>query len=290
VNNAGSEQIDLDGLMARYPAVMAGGRRRAARIAFAFLALVASVVAGFASLDISWSRFITGFAELARIIGLMFPPDCGNTARLLLWLKALGETLSIALLGTLAAAVLAFPVSLLAARNITPGWPVRFIIRRGLDTIRGVNTLIWALIWINVIGLGPFAGVLAIMTTDFGTFGKLFSEAFEAAEPRQGEGVIAAGGGELHRVRFGLIPQILPVLLSQILYLIESNTRSATIIGIVGAGGIGQHLTEAIRTLEWQQVAFLVLLILVTVAVIDFISSRVRFAIIGEPPSSGQTT
>jgi phosphonate transport system permease protein len=290
VNNAGSEQIDLDGLMARYPAVMAGGRRRAARIAFAFLALVASVVAGFASLDISWSHFITGFAELARIIGLMFPPDCGNTARLLLWLKALGETLSIALLGTLAAAVLAFPVSLLAARNITPGWPVRFIIRRGLDTIRGVNTLIWALIWINVIGLGPFAGVLAIMTTDFGTFGKLFSEAFEAAEPRQGEGVIAAGGGELHRVRFGLIPQILPVLLSQILYLIESNTRSATIIGIVGAGGIGQHLTEAIRTLEWQQVAFLVLMILVTVAVIDFISSRVRFAIIGEPPSSGHAT
>jgi phosphonate transport system permease protein len=290
VNNAGSEQLDLDGLMARYPAVMAGGRRRAAGIAFAFVALVASVVAGFASLDISWSRFITGFAELARIIGLMFPPDCGNAARLLLWLKALGETLSIALLGTLAAAVLAFPVSLMAARNITPGWPVRFIIRRGLDTIRGVNTLIWALIWINVIGLGPFAGVLAIMTTDFGTFGKLFSEAFEAADPKQGEGVIAAGGGELHRVRFGLIPQILPVLLSQILYLIESNTRSATIIGIVGAGGIGQHLTEAIRTLEWQQVAFLVLLILVTVAVIDFISSRVRFAIIGEPPSSGQTT
>ena len=290
MNNAGSEQLDLDGLMARYPAVMAGGRRRAARIAFAFFALVASVVAGFASLDISWSRFFSGFAELARIIGLMLPPDCGNTARLLLWLKALGETLSIALLGTLAGAVLAFPVSLLAARNVTPGWPVRFTIRRGLDTIRGVNTLIWALIWINVIGLGPFAGVLAIMTTDFGTFGKLFSEAFEAADPKPGEGVIAAGGGELHRIRFALIPQILPVLLSQILYLIESNTRAATIIGIVGAGGIGQHLTEAIRTLEWQQVAFLVLMILVTVAVIDFISSRVRFAIIGEPPSRGQTT
>jgi phosphonate transport system permease protein len=290
MNIAGSEQLDLAGLTARYPAIMAGGRWRAARVAFACFALVASVVAGFASLDISWSRFFGGFAELARIIGLMVPPDCGNTARLLLWLKALGETLSIALLGTVAGAVLAFPVSLLAARNITPGWPVRFTIRRGLDTIRGVNTLIWALIWINVIGLGPFAGVLAIMTTDFGTFGKLFSEAFEAADPKQGEGVVAAGGGELHRVRFGLIPQILPVLLSQILYLIESNTRSATIIGIVGAGGIGQHLTEAIRTLEWQQVAFLVLMILVTVAVIDFISSRVRFAIIGEPPASGHAT
>jgi len=284
VSNAGGEQLDLDRLTARYPAIMAGGRWQAARLAFAGFALLASVVAGFASLDISWSRFISGFAELARIIGLMLPPDCGNPARLLLWIKALGETLSIALLGTLTAAVLAFPISLLAARNVTPAWPVRFTIRRGLDTIRGVNTLIWALVWINVIGLGPFAGVLAIMTTDFGTFGKLFSEAFEAADAKQGEAVIAAGGGELHRVRFGLIPQILPVLLSQILYLIESNTRAATIIGIVGAGGIGQHLTEAIRTLEWQQVSFLVLMILVTVAIIDFVSSRVRFAIIGNRP------
>jgi phosphonate transport system permease protein len=159
VNNAGSERLDLDGLMARYPDVMASGRRRAARIAFAFFALVASVMAGFASLDISWSRFFSGFAELARIIGLMLPPDCHSIARLLLWLKALGETLSIALLGTLAGAVLAFPVGLLAARNVTPAWLLRFTVRRGLDTIRGVNTLIWALIWINVIGLGPFAGV-----------------------------------------------------------------------------------------------------------------------------------
>jgi phosphonate transport system permease protein len=290
VNSVGSERFDLEGLMARYPVIMAGGRWRAARVAFTCFALVASVVAGFASLDISWPRFFSGFGELGRIIGLMLPPDYGSTARLLLWLKALGETLAIALLGTLAAAVLAFPVSLLAARNITPAWLVRFTIRRGLDTIRGVNTLIWALIWINVIGLGPFAGVLAIMTTDFGTFGKLFSEAFEAADPKAGEGVIAAGGGQLHRIRFGLIPQILPVLLSQILYLIESNTRAATIIGIVGAGGIGQHLTEAIRTLEWQQVAFLVLMILLTVAIIDFVSSRVRFAVIGEPPSSGHNT
>jgi phosphonate transport system permease protein len=289
VNHAGSEHLGLQILMARYPAIMAAGRWRAANLACACFALVASVAVGFASLDISWSRFFAGFGEMARIIGLMIPPDYGTTARLLLWFKALGETLSIALLGTLAAAALALPVSMLAARNVISGWLVRFTIRRGLDTVRGVNTLIWALIWINVVGLGPFAGVLAIMTTDFGTLGKLFSEALEATDLKPGEGVIASGGSELHRIRFGLLPQVMPVLLSQVLYIFESNARSATIIGIVGAGGIGQHLTEAIRTLEWQQVSFLAVMILFTVAIIDFISARVRFAIIGEPPVGGDS-
>jgi phosphonate transport system permease protein len=269
---------------------MAGGGRRASWLGIAAVAFAASLAACCFALDISWNRFFNGFGELGRIVGLMFPPEYGTTARFILWCKSLGETLSIAFLGTLCAAVLAFPLSLLAARNVMPDWLARFVVRRGLDTIRGVNTLIWALIWINVVGLGPFAGMLAIMTTDLGTCGKLFSEAFEAADPKPGEGVISAGGSGLHRIRFGLIPQVMPVLLSQILYLIESNTRSATIIGIVGAGGIGQHLTEAIRTLEWHEVSFLVLMILVTVATIDFISARIRFAIIGNPPTNDKAS
>src|SRR5262249_46888776 len=150
------------------------------------------------------------------------------------------------------AAVLAFPLGLLAARNAMPAWAIRFLTRRSLDTLRGVDTLIWALIWVNVVGLGPFAGVLAIMSSDVGAFGKLFSEAIEAADRRPVEGVIAAGGSRLDGIRFGLLPQVLPVMASQVLYYIESNTRSATIIGIVGAGGIGLHLYEQIRTLEWQ--------------------------------------
>ena len=281
MSNAVSEQLDLDGLMARYPAIMAGGRWQAARLAFAGFALLASVVAGFASLDISWSRFITGFAELVRIIGLMLPPDCGNMARLLLWTKALGETLSIALLGTLTAAVLAFPVSLLAARNVTPAWPIRFTIRRGLDTIRGVNTLIWALIWINVIGLGPFAGVLAIMTTDFGTFGKLFSEAFEAADPKQGEGVIATGGGELHRVRFGLIPQILPALLANGLFRFEFNVRAGVILGAVGAGGIGFIMITSMKSMNYQKACQATLLTLALVFASERVSDFFRARILG---------
>jgi phosphonate transport system permease protein len=148
--------------------------------------------------------------------------------------------------------------------------------------VRGVDALIWALIWVNVVGLGPFAGMLAIMTSDLGAFGKLFSEAIEAADRKPVDGVASVGGGKLHEIRFGLIPQVLPVIASQVLYYIESNTRSSTIIGIVGAGGIGLYLAETIRTLEWQQVSFLILLILAAVTTIDFISGKLRHAIIGK--------
>jgi phosphonate transport system permease protein len=209
---------------------------------------------------------------------MMLPPDPG--ASLPLYLKALGETLSIALLGTTLAAVFALPVGLLAARNIVPDI-FRFPVRRFLDSIRGVDTLIWALVWINVVGLGPFAGVLAIAVSDFGAFGKLFSEAIEAADNKQVDAVRAAGGNALHEIRFGLMPQVLPVIAGQVLYFFESNTRSATIIGIVGAGGIGLQLAEQIRVLEWQKVSFLILMILIAVAAIDWISGKLRFAIIG---------
>jgi hypothetical protein len=127
-------------------------------------------------------------------------------------------------------ALLALPVSLLAARNVVANRIVHILTRRGLDTIRGVDTLIWALIWVGVVGLGPFAGILAVICSDFGSFGKLFSEAIEAADKNPAEGVRSAGGHHLHGVRFGLLPQVFPILLSQVLYYFESNTRSATII------------------------------------------------------------
>ncbi len=210
---------------------------------------------------------------------MMLPPNPGSS--LPAYLEALGETLSIAVLGTTLAATLALPISLLAARNIVPSVIFRLPVRRLFDTIRGVDQLIWALVWINVVGLGPFAGVLAIAVSDFGALGKLFSEAIEGADRKQVEGVRASGGSALHEIRFGLLPQVLPVIAGQVLYFIESNTRSATIIGIVGAGGIGLQLAEQIRVLEWQKVSFLILMILIAVAAIDWISSRLRFAIIG---------
>jgi phosphonate transport system permease protein len=271
--------VDRDELRARYPDVF--HRPASARLATPAVLLLAIGIFAFGLVDLEFSptRLIAGLHQLGWITLMMLPPDPGSS--LPLYLKALGETLSIALLGTTLAAVVALPVSLLAARNIVRSSLLRFPVRRFLDTIRGVDTLIWALVWINVVGLGPFAGVLAIAVSDFGAFGKLFSEAIEAADPKQVEGIRASGGNALHEIRFGLMPQVLPVIAGQVLYFIESNTRSATIIGIVGAGGIGLQLAEQIRVLEWQKVSFLILMILIAVAAIDWISGKLRFAIIG---------
>jgi phosphonate transport system permease protein len=269
------------GLQARHPEIFRPDWSRRLWRGLTFAVLAGLFVQGLMSMEISWARISNGMGEMAKILGVMLPPSYGTEAKLWVYLKALGETLAIALLGTLLGAVLAFPFGILAARNVLPVWIGRFLLRRSFDTIRGVDALIWALIWINVVGLGPFAGVLAIATSDIGSFAKLFSEAVENADKKPVEGVVASGGSRLHAVRFGLIPQVLPVIASQVLYYIESNTRSATIIGIVGAGGIGLHLAEQIRTLEWQHVSFMVLMILVAVAVIDVISTHLRFAIIG---------
>jgi phosphonate transport system permease protein len=241
-------------------------------------------IAGFAIFAVWWlaipfSQIGPGLASLAKFIALMFPPSTGGHLHLLL--KAMGETLAIAFLGTLIATVVAFPISFLAARNTSPHAGVRFAIRRGLDTIRGVDALIWALVFVGVVGLGPFAGILAIAVSDTGALGKLFSEAIESTEERARESVLANGGTGLLAVRFGLLPQVLPIIAGQILYYFESNVRSATIIGIVGAGGIGLQLSEQIRTYDFDQVAFAVIMILITVAIIDWISSKLRFAIIG---------
>ena len=230
-------------------------------------------------LAIPFSQIGPGLASLGKFIALMFPPSSGGHLDLLV--KAMGETLAIAFLGTLIATVVALPVSFLAARNTAPHPAIRFAIRRVLDTIRGIDALIWALVFVGVVGLGPFAGILAIAVSDTGALGKLFSEAIESAEARARESVLASGGTTLLAVRFGLLPQVLPIIAGQILYYFESNVRSATIIGIVGAGGIGLQLSEQIRTYDFDQVAFAVIMILITVAAIDMISSKLRLAIIG---------
>jgi phosphonate transport system permease protein len=271
---------DREQLRAKYPDVF--DRPASSRLAMPAMIVGAFAIFVFGLVDLEFSptKLLNGMHQLGWITLMMIPPDPGSS--LPLYLSAMGETLSIALLGTTLAAIMALPVSLLAARNIVPSNFIRFPVRRFLDSIRGVDTLIWALVWINVVGLGPFAGVLAIAVSDFGAFGKLFSEAIEAADKKQVEGIRASGGNALHEIRFGLMPQVLPVIAGQVLYFIESNTRSATIIGIVGAGGIGLQLAEQIRVLEWQKVSFLILMILVAVAAIDWISTKLRFAIIGQ--------
>ena len=243
------------------------------------VALVGLFLFGMAWLGFSFEKLATGISRLGVILGLMFPPTPGTLMPL--YLKGLAETLAIAFLGTMLGAILAVPLAFIAAKNVVGQRIVHFLSRRVLDTIRGVDTLIWALIFINVVGLGPFAGILAVAISDIGTFGKLFSEAIETADTKPIDGVASTGGSELHQIKFGIVPQVLPVILSQVLYYFESNTRSATVIGIVGAGGIGLYLSNEINQQNWDHVAFLIIMILITVAAIDFISSRLRFALIG---------
>jgi phosphonate transport system permease protein len=285
---AGQTKIDLAAIRGRHPQHFGGLGRDQRLMVVVALGALALLLAGMAQLGFFRGTFLAGLGRLGEIAGLMLPPHPGNWAHVRVFVLSLLETVAIAFLGTLSAAILAVPLALLAAKNVTAGRLVRFLSRRSLDTIRSVDILVWALIWINVVGLGPFAGALAIMTSDIGSFGKLFSEAIEASDRKPVEGIVSAGGGRILGVRFGILPEVFPVLASQVLYYFESNTRSATIIGIVGAGGIGLHLAEAIRTLELQQASFIILMILVTVAAIDFVSSQLRFAMIGT--RAGTTT
>lgn len=276
-NAALSRRAEIE---ARYPRMIRPSPRRRMLGAGLVLLMAGVAIFGLDRVGFSFAKLLDGLDRLGLVIGLMIPPSPGPM--LMTYLGGLAETIAIAFLGTLIAAVLGFPISLLAAKNVIANRIVHFLARRSLDTLRGVETLIWALIFINVVGLGPFAGILAIALSDTGSFGKLFSEAIEASDRRPVEGVRSAGGSALHSIWFGILPQVFPVLASQVLYYFESNTRSATIIGIVGAGGIGLYLANEIQQAEWPRVAFLILMILVTVAAIDFISSKLRFAIIGK--------
>ena len=273
---------DQAGVEMRHAAVLEGRRGSGAATVPAVAAGLALYAVGLVVLEISPVRIWQGLGSLGTIIALMLPPTAGG--HFWLYLDALGQTLSIAFVGTLLASLLSLPLGFLAARNVVANRVVHVLARRALDTVRSVDVLVWALIWINVVGLGPFAGALAIACADCGALAKLMSEAIETADRRAVDGVLSSGGGRLMVIRFGIVPQVLPVFASQILYFFESNTRSATIIGIVGAGGIGLHLYEQIRVLEWQQAAFLILMVLLTVAAIDLLSGRLRLAIIGRRP------
>ncbi|MGF6178134.1 phosphonate transport system permease protein [Ensifer sp. 4252] len=197
------------------------------------------------------------------------------------WTKLL-QTIVMAFVGTLFASLLAFPLCFLAARNITRNRVVNQVSKRFFDFLRSVDMLIWALFFTRAFGPGPLAGISAIFFTDTGTFGKLYSEALENIDEKQREGVKSVGAAPLAVQRFGVLPQVLPVFASQSLYFWESNTRSATIIGAVGAGGIGLKLWEAMRTnSDWENVAYMVLLILLVVFIFDGISNALRSRLMG---------
>ncbi|MEM9232049.1 MAG: phosphonate ABC transporter, permease protein PhnE [Pseudomonadota bacterium] len=195
---------------------------------------------------------------------------------------AIGETILMAFLGTMGAAIIALPLAFMAAQRFSPVMMLRAATRRVFDFVRGVDALIWTVVLARAFGPGPLTGALAILITDTGTFGKIFSEALENVDQKQIEGVESTGAKPLQRYRFGVIPQVVPVLLAQILYFLESNTRSATIIGAITGGGIGLMLTQAIQTQkDWEEVAYYIVLIVVMVMFMDWFSGWLRGKLIG---------
>ncbi len=190
---------------------------------------------------------------------------------------AMAETILMAFLGTFGAAMVALPLAFIAAKNFTPLRLVRGVARRVFDFLRGVDALIWTIVLSRAFGPGPLTGALAILFTDTGSFGKIFSEALENVDGKQIEGVASTGARPVQRYRFGVLPQVMPVLLSQVLYFFESNTRSATVIGAITGGGIGLLITQAIITQkDWEEVTYYIILIVVTVMLMDWLSGVLR--------------
>ena len=201
---------------------------------------------------------------------------------------AIFETMLMAFLGTFAGALVALPLAFFAAANTTPSRLLRFAIRRLFDFVRGVDALIFTILLSRAFGPGPLTGALAMLVTDAGSFGKTFSEALENIDEKQVEGIRSTGANALQRARFGVIPQIVPILMSQVLYAFESNVRSATVIGAIVGGGIGLLLTQAIITQkDWEEVAYYITLIVLMVMAMDSLSGWLRRRLIKGSPEGG---
>jgi phosphonate transport system permease protein len=236
--------------------------------------VVAILIAMIVDLQLAPGAIFAGVHKLGLFAHTAFPPsDGGQLARIL---RAMVETFAMAFAGTVLAAVAAAPLGLIGAKTVVRQPVVHFVFRRALDWFRGVPSLVWALILVSAFGLGPFGGVIALALADVPRLAKLFSEAIENGDERPMEGVRAAGVSPLMALRYGLAPQVAPVIASQCLFFLESNFRNAAVLGIVGAGGIGFELQERIRVFAFDEAAFIIILYMVCVAVLDTFSQRLR--------------
>ncbi len=230
-------------------------------------------------LAVSWEGADMRPMELLRDSGNMaayasefFPP---NFASWQMYVQEMLVTLQIAVWGTALAVLTAIPLGLLASSNIVPWW-VYQPVRRVLDAFRAINEMVFAMLFVVAVGLGPFAGVLALWIHTAGTLAKLFSEAVEAIDPQPVEGIRSTGASALHEIVYGVIPQVMPLWISFTLYRFEANVRSASVVGMVGAGGIGVVLWEIIRGFQYAETAAVMIIIIVTVSLIDLVSARIR--------------
>ncbi len=214
--------------------------------------------------------------NMATYAADFFPPKFGDWRA---YLQEMFVTLEIALWGTALAVVFAVPFGLLSSANITPAW-VHQPVRRLMDATRAINEMVFAMLFIVAVGLGPFAGVLALFVHTTGVLAKLFSEAVEAIDAQPVEGIRATGANALEEIVYGIIPQVLPLWISYSLYRFESNVRSASVVGMVGAGGIGVILWDIIRGFQYAETCAVMIIIIVSVTIIDVISAQIRKSVI----------
>jgi phosphonate transport system permease protein len=235
-----------------------------------FLGLVAWSLVG---VEISPQKLQRFWPNIIRFVGSLWPPDNGYWLRMI---EPILSTVQMAFLGTILAVILSFPFALLAASNTSPHPVVYQTSRMILNIIRAIPSLVWAIIFVAAMGFGPFAGVIALGIGQVGVLGKLYSEAIEAINPRPVEAVRATGAGVLQVFSFGVLPQALPLMISYTLLDFESNVRSATILGIVGAGGIGFELQASFSQFQFKQVMTILIEIVLLVTLIDQLSAFVR--------------
>lgn len=237
----------------------------------AALALLGAMAA---DLGLSVETIIAGAGKFGRFLAHMIPPsDGGDLPRIL---RSLGETFAMAFAGTVLAALVALPLGVVGAKSVVGQPALHFAFRRALDIFRGVPALVWALIFVAAFGLGPFGGVLALAIADVPSLAKLFAEAIENADEKPIEGLRSAGAAPPVILRYGLLPQVAPIMASQTLFYLEGNFRHAAVLGIVGAGGIGFELEERIRIFAFDEVSFIVILYVLCVAALDLVSRHVR--------------
>lgn len=219
-----------------------------------------------------WPLLFTDSGNMLIFIKDFLRPDVSDLG---IFIRKMLETIYMAIWGTFLSVLFGFVFALLSSNNIAPAWVV-FPARRLMDAARAINELVFAILFVAAVGLGPMAGVMALFIHNLGIISKLFSEAVEAIDMRPIEGIRSSGGGYIHEIVYGVIPQVLPLWTSLSLYRFETNVRSATVLGIVGAGGIGFTFYESFRAFQYDRAAAIILVIVVSVSLIDILSSRLR--------------
>jgi phosphonate transport system permease protein len=219
-----------------------------------------------------WPSLFTDAGNMATYAAGFLTPDFGDWRY---YVEEMLLTLEIALWGTLLAAVCAVPLGILCARNMAP-WYIVQPVRRLMDLFRSIHELVYAVLFVVAVGLGPFAGVMALFVHTTGVLAKLFSVAVEAIDDRPVEAIRSTGASRMQEVVFGVVPQVLPLWMSFALYRFESNARAATVLGLIGAGGIGQVLFETIRGFYYPQASAMLIIMLITVSLLDLLSQHLR--------------